>query len=71
MMTSTFPTSKSDNSIRNKFKEIQTKKETLALLEQALKQRINELKELCLKEGVSISATHHNYLALSLSDLSI
>lgn len=54
MMTSTFPTTKSDNSIRNRVKEIQSKKETLTLLEQALKQRINELKELCLKEGVSI-----------------
>ena len=56
MMTSTFPTSKSDQSLKNGIKEIAAKKEALVTLEAALKKRINEFKELCLKEGVSISS---------------
>lgn len=34
--------------------EIQSKKDALVTLENALKKRVCELKELCLKEGVSI-----------------
>lgn len=50
-MASTFPTSRSDQSLRNGLREIQSKRANLTALEEALKKRINELKELCLKEG--------------------
>jgi len=51
-MTSTFPTSKSSSqNLKNGLREIQHKKETLLTLEIALKKRINEFRELCLKEG--------------------
>lgn len=55
MMTSTFPTSRSNSrEIKYGLKDIQNKKQTLTTLEGALKKRMNEFRELCLKEGVSI-----------------
>lgn len=53
MMTSTLQYSHSNQSIKDKLKEIEAKKEALTALETALKKRVSELKELCLKEGVS------------------
>lgn len=58
-MTSTFSSSKSSHSlVRNnhaiELKEIEAKKGTLLALENALKKKISEFRELCLKEGVSI-----------------
>lgn len=56
MMTSTFPTTRTNSqNLKNGIREIQHKKEALIALEAALKKRINEFRELCLKEGVSIS----------------
>lgn len=58
-MTSTFPTSRSNHKLYTKQKtcepkDIQSKKESLLALEAALKKRISEFRELCLKEAVSI-----------------
>lgn len=51
-MTSTFPTSKSNShNLRYSIRQLQHKKEALINLEAALKRRINEFRELCLKEG--------------------
>lgn len=51
-MTSTFPTSRSNShNLRYSIKQLQHKKEALINLEAALKKRINEFRELCLKEG--------------------
>lgn len=51
-MTSTFPTSRSSSqSLKNGLREIQHKKETLMTLQMSLKKRIDEFRELCLKEG--------------------
>lgn len=62
MMTSTFPTTKSNSyNLKNGIKEIQTKKEVLMTLEAALKKRVNEFRELCLKEGVSITTKYKLY----------
>lgn len=44
MMTSTYPN-------KNGLREIESKKEALNALETALKKRVSEFKELCLKEG--------------------
>lgn len=55
-MTSVYSNSRYDHNptIRINTKEIQTKKESLKLLEATLNERISEFRELCLKEGVSI-----------------
>jgi hypothetical protein len=51
-MTSTFPTSRSNShNLRYSIRQLQHKKEALINLEAALKRRINEFRELCLKEG--------------------
>lgn len=55
MMASTFPTGRNNSrNIKKGIKEIQLKKEALKALEAALKKRVNEFRELCLKEGVSV-----------------
>lgn len=52
MMSSTFPTgNRNSRSIKNGLKEIQVKRESLLNLETQLTKRINEFRELCLKEG--------------------
>lgn len=53
MMTPTYPTTRSSShhELKNGLKELQSKKEDLLSLEAALKKHINELRELCLKEG--------------------
>lgn len=51
MMTSTLPHSNSNQSIKDRLKEIESKRESLTALESALKKRINEFRELCLREG--------------------
>lgn len=55
MKTSTFPPSRSSaQSVRDGLKEIQVKRKALMNLEVALKAKIDEFRELCLKEGVSL-----------------
>lgn len=52
MKTSTFPPSRSSGqSVRDGLKEIQVKRKALTSLELTLKARLNEFRELCLKEG--------------------
>lgn len=54
MKVSTFPPSRSSGqTVRDNLKEIQLKRKTLMTLENTLKTKIDELRELCLKEGVS------------------
>lgn len=51
-MTSTFPTSRTNSrNLKYGIKEIQKKKDVLKNLEAALKKRVTEFRELCLKEG--------------------
>lgn len=50
-MTSNLPYSNSNQSINDRLKEIESKKESLTTLELDLKKKINEFRELCLREG--------------------
>lgn len=51
MMTSTLPCSNSNQSIQGRLKEIESRREALIALEKALKNRVNEFRQLCLREG--------------------
>lgn len=51
-MSTKFATN-SDGNLKSRIPEITAKKEALIALENLLKKRINEFKELCLREGVS------------------